>query len=485
MNRKERRRQKSQNKGATLTQVSSSKVGVNSVLADYTLSGSSSTVVKPDLSSFLDEAIHYHQSGQLNKSLELCDQILTIQPDQPIALHLAGLIYLQLDEIEKAVHLLNSAVLADPNNADTLANFGAALVKSGEYENAENTFRQALKIHPKFTEVLFNLGSLLKRMGKIDEAADTLRQAVSTDPSDVDTLLMYAGILKMKNDLSGAIDAVQQVLAISPNLSKAHFSLGAILSDQKKLDEAKIAYQKAIDLDPSNVVAEHMLASISGETTNQAPQEYVRDLFDGVAPVFDHELVNVLDYRKPEQMRQLIDDHIKANGFLLPFHRGLDLGCGTGLVGAAFQDIVDNFEGVDLSVKMLEQAQRKGMYDTIHVGDVQEFLEGLVENEKLDLITAGDLFVYIGDLIPIFTAIRNHLQINGLFVFTIECVDEISYVLRDSGRYAHSRDYIEGLAAKLGFSIQKCVSSMIRMENGIPVDGFVFVMSPNNTTAIF
>ena len=48
----------------------------------------------------------------------------------------------------------------------------------------------------------------------------------------------------------------------------------------------------------------------------------------------------------------------------------LDLGCGTGLAGAAFRPHVDWLAGVDLSPKMIEVARAKGLYDRLAVADI-------------------------------------------------------------------------------------------------------------------
>ena len=48
----------------------------------------------------------------------------------------------------------------------------------------------------------------------------------------------------------------------------------------------------------------------------------------------------------------------------------LDLGCGTGLAGAAFRPHVDWLVGVDLSPKMIEAARAKGLYDQLAVADI-------------------------------------------------------------------------------------------------------------------
>ena len=60
----------------------------------------------------------------------------------------------------------------------------------------------------------------------------------------------------------------------------------------------------------------------------------------------------------------------------MKFGSVLDLGCGTGLAGAAFRPFCDWLVGVDLSPAMLAQARDKGLYDRLVEGEVMRFLAG-------------------------------------------------------------------------------------------------------------
>ena len=63
-----------------------------------------------------------------------------------------------------------------------------------------------------------------------------------------------------------------------------------------------------------------------------------------------------LSYSAPELLRDAVDGDTCAGASA----RMLDLGCGTGLAGAAFRPHVDWLVGVDLSPKMIEQARAQG-----------------------------------------------------------------------------------------------------------------------------
>ena len=133
------------------------------------------------------------------------------------------------------------------------------------------------------------------------------------------------------------------------------------------------------------------------------PEGYVRALFDGYAPAFDQALTERLGYRAPELLLRAVE--AARSGERMKFGSVLDLGCGTGLAGAAFRPFCDWLVGVDLSPAMLAQAREKGLYDRLVEGDVTRFLaEEAQAKARYHLILAADVFVYLDDLAPVLQA---------------------------------------------------------------------------------
>jgi predicted TPR repeat methyltransferase len=151
----------------------------------------------------------------------------------------------------------------------------------------------------------------------------------------------------------------------------------------------------------------------------------------------------------------------------------LDLGCGTGLMGAAIRDLARELEGVDLSPAMVATANTKGLYDRLVVGDLVDFLAA--EAESFDLMIAADVFVYMDDLRPVLAAVAPRLA--GLLAFTIETHGGNHVILRESLRFAHGEAHVRAATTAAGLEIALLEPASTRTEKGLPVAGLLAVLA--------
>jgi predicted TPR repeat methyltransferase len=160
------------------------------------------------------------------------------------------------------------------------------------------------------------------------------------------------------------------------------------------------------------------------------------------------------------------------------FERALDLGCGTGLCGAALRPLAERLEGVDLSGSMVARARERGVYDLVTQSDLTEHLRSA--EPGFDLVIAADVFIYVGALEDVFAGVRRVLRPRGRFCFTVELADESQPLrLRASLRYAHSRGYIRTLAEQNGFEFSATSEHPIRDDQRTPIPGlFAWLSAP-------
>ncbi len=307
-----------------------------------------------------------------------------------------------------------------------------------------------------------------------NSSVDYFRQGLAIAPKDFTALFGMAEVLRFKEEYDKAAAYYREAQCIDPEQFYGHWEMAFSYDMAGKVAEARVGYEDCLRRDPDHGVARHLLAALIGETSPAAPKDYVEELFDDYAETFDQCLLNDLDYTVPDLIRRKLDT-LNAG---IAYDTVLDLGCGTGLVGAAIRDLCNEIHGVDLSAKMIEQANVKNIFSHTAVGDIVEFLQsGDLGAAHYDLIVAGDVFVYFGDLDPIFQAVRKRLGINRRFVFTVEKLtedkEEDGYSIQRSGRYAHSRNYLVSCSERWNMTFESIEDIIPRKEGELLISGFL------------
>ncbi len=280
----------------------------------------------------------------------------------------------------------------------------------------------------------------------------------------VDRRFAFAEGLAAAGDLAAAIELLAEALTITPGWAAGWFRLGEWHREAGDRDAACEAWERALVLDPADTLGAGLKRDLARRVpvAEAMPAAFVEALFDQYAANFDTALVDKLEYRAPELLRAALGGR--------RFARAMDLGCGTGLAGEAFRAQVGWLAGCDLSAAMLAQAQAKAVYDRLDKQD----LATLEIGESYDLILAADVFVYLGALERIVAWCAGSLAPGGVLAFTVER-GEAPLVLRESRRFAHSRDYLQGVLAAAGFTQVELAEAALRKDRGVDIQGFVVV----------
>jgi predicted TPR repeat methyltransferase len=276
-----------------------------------------------------------------------------------------------------------------------------------------------------------------------------------------------------RGDPAAAADILEQVVATAPGFATAWFALAAIREARGDRDGAIAAFAAARDADRDDYHGArlHLARLGAGEATPAMTATYVRRLFDQHAPDFDQALLERLDYRGPQILKDAV---ATVTDGPLRFGSVLDLGCGTGLAGAEFRPVCDWLVGVDISSAMVERARDKGLYDQLVVAELAHFLAASAGAQH-HLVLAADVFVYCSDLAPIAKAAAGVLAPGGLFAFTVETHAGPGVLLRETLRYAHGADHVRAALRAAGLELKHMASASTRTEKGEPVEGLVVV----------
>ncbi len=352
-------------------------------------------------------------------------------------------------------------------------NLGLVHFRKEEFAAARDSFARAAELAPQDPDILFNLALSEKKCGHAAAATAGFSRLLRDDPDNLDALYNLAGSYKDNRQHLEAKQTYRQVLRLAPEHLAAHNNLAYLHHLDGELDLALDCYRKVLQLNPRHQAAAHMVAALTGEGSSGSPDAYIREVFDSYADRFEESLVESLECRIPDFLRTLHDRTVDS---AKRYARGLDLGCGTGLGGAAFADLVEVFDGLDLSEKMLEFAAEKGIYRSLYPGSIVEILASL--DDTFDLFLAADVLNYVGDLEATLRLLKDRARPDAVFLFSTETAAGGGYRLQQTGRFAHSSEYVRQAAETTGWRIVAVQSSQLRKEQDAWVEGELWLFRP-------
>ena len=373
--------------------------------------------------------------------------------------HARAMVLLERGDFQEARNLLAMALNAEPQNAQYMLDYAQVYVELGQYAKAESFFGSALELDSNSAVGNFRWGNLRKQLGHVTEAVEKYSLAIAAKPDYVEAFNNRGGAYDIMGKSQEARDDYMKAIELNPRLEEAYLNLGRLLDMEGDIYGAARTYERALAYGVNPDLFTHLVHSASGGTSFRAPLGYVRTIFDGYASAFDMHLTQQMRYVLPAQIgAQVRGIAAQRTGDKLI---AVDLGCGTGLCGAEIVASVSHLAGVDASPAMLDQADRRGIYHDLVEGDIEHYLAGLAD-ASVDILAAGDALPFFGLLDNIIRAAARVLRPEGAFVFSIETLEGTAdYQLHHSGRFRHSVQYIEKLAARFDKSPDPAASFSI------------------------
>lgn len=277
--------------------------------------------------------------------------------------------------------------------------------------------------------------------------------------------LFARALLEEEGDGAGAADLARQVLERVPDWAPAWLLLAEAQERAGSRDCAAQACRRALALDPQDRLGASLrLARLGGrDAPRRMSPAYVAALFDDYAPRFERHLTVDLAYRGPQQLVAVLEGLGAVS-----FERVLDIGCGTGLMAAALKGRTTLIEGCDIAPAMAARSRATGLYARVDVADAEEVL-ACREPGSVDLVTAADVVVYVGELDPLFRAVARALRPGGFFALTIQTGPEDGFGLGEDLRFRHAPSYVRALGAAHGLPVVARADGVLRTDRGRPV----------------
>ncbi|MBC7710042.1 MAG: methyltransferase [Rhizobacter sp.] len=410
---------------------------------------------------------------------------------------------IEAGRLSEAAATLNQLVVAHPKDGRLYVAGWLLANKAGNVEAAYQSARHAVALAPTSGTALYCLSDAEHKRGNIDAARKSVEQALLYTPTNLLVLQHAINLANAQSDHAVSERYLRTAFAQNSEIPHIKTMIGNSLRYQSRHDESELWLNEAITLDADDADAHHGLAMIaylrdqhakaaehlahalrvrpdddgflymnaifSGETPALQPEGMARGLFDRYAKSFDTHLVGALKYRVPHLIAKMIVERFPERNLNV-----LDLGCGTGLLGAELGSINGYFVGVDLSLPMLEEAKKRSVYSRLHHVNLLDSLDA-TDASEYEVIVAADVLIYIGALDVLIRNCFKVLKPGGWLFFSCEAAadDGPDFVLRKSMRYAQTTQYVTRLLGATGFAAPSIQAIDLRMEQDTVIPGYL------------
>jgi predicted TPR repeat methyltransferase len=348
-----------------------------------------------------------------------------------------------------------------------------AMIAAGDAKGAADLLKAQLRQGRGGLVTRLTLGRALMAAGHPGEALPVLREAAALSPGIAEAPLALGEALLAAGYLPTAIAEFQRALRLDPRLEAAIYALGCAWLEAGEGDRATevLLQLAATESRFAELAAEKIAAAQALRDASRSSPGYVRHLFDQFSADYDRRMMVELSYRAHLVLRELAALIVGGRAGSADI---LDVGCGTGLAGVAFQDLARRLDGVDLSPQMIEKARARNIYDSLILADLESALAA--EGRRYDLLLAADTLVYFGDLGGVFRGAHATLKAGGFFLFTVEKKTGDGYELGPKRRYRHSDAYLRQEAARANLEVMGIVDCVPRHEGKVPVEGLAVAL---------
>ena len=170
----------------------------------------------------LEIASQIHIAGNLTKAKDLYRQILQVEPNHPIALHLLGVVAYQTGSFDIAEESIVKAIKLKPDFDEAYNNLGNVYKSIGRFQDAVIQYQHAIKLKPQSAEPHYNLAIAYELLGKSDDAVKHYQRAIDNNPSVAATYFNLANVYRGIGKLDDAVSHYRKAISIQPTYAEAY-----------------------------------------------------------------------------------------------------------------------------------------------------------------------------------------------------------------------------------------------------------------------
>jgi Flp pilus assembly protein TadD len=122
-------------------------------------------------------AWRHHAAGTFRDAALISTRVLQLEPHNPDALHLLGVLAYQANDQDRAIQLIGAAIRVHRTSAPMHGNLALAKLAKGDFNGAAASARKAVELTASYADAHRVLGLVYQRKGRLREAVREFERA--------------------------------------------------------------------------------------------------------------------------------------------------------------------------------------------------------------------------------------------------------------------------------------------------------------------
>ena len=207
----------------------------------------------------------YRSVGNLEKAKRLCDDVLALEPDEPVVLSLVAKIYEQQQNWPEAIRFLKHAISTESAALDLIeltVCLGDCYSALGNRTSSMECFQSVLEVEPRHLVATHNLAREFHFMDQVEKAEQYYRRALEIDPDCASALNNLGVIYQAQAHFEKAKLCAEKAYQLQPALADVHNNLANIYECLGDGSRCREMFDQAIALRPDYPEAQHSRAQL-------------------------------------------------------------------------------------------------------------------------------------------------------------------------------------------------------------------------------
>jgi len=209
--------------------------------------------IRTQIQKSLQHAIKAHQDNKIDIATKIYQEILSLNPNEPDALNLLGIIYFNHHQYDKAFEFHSNAIKNKPGVAEFHNNLGNVYYEKQQLDQALEQFNISFQLSPDYAIAINNMANVYQEKNQLDKALSLYEKALNITPSLIEAARNQAIVLWKLNRQDEAEQKYSSAMNNQIKDVQYFHNMANIYRSQGRLFEAEKSFTEGLNLNPSNI----------------------------------------------------------------------------------------------------------------------------------------------------------------------------------------------------------------------------------------